>query len=248
MGYPVSATRSGTGSPGRAAAGAQAVPVLPPRCPPGLVYSVELDKILRRFLGTSLLWLGSPGRPTAPVSSDYEDGYRGEQRARAPCPTASSCWDTPGSPMPISLQGTRWLWASLMATPKPKVRLGGAGDRGWWAWGTPGLQSDPASLPEGAGQRLCQDRGPVHLCALMPPCHTRGIPVPTPVPGVSPCPPQCPSEGTQGLSFLVEYVVGVPNKSNTRGEVSAAECPVPAPGRGDTRGHHHVSPGAGAGV
>ncbi|XP_041254924.1 integrin alpha-IIb isoform X2 [Onychostruthus taczanowskii] len=43
----------------------------------GLVYSVELDKILRRFLGTSLLWLGSPGRPTEPVSGDYEDGYRG---------------------------------------------------------------------------------------------------------------------------------------------------------------------------
>ncbi|KAM7029656.1 integrin alpha-IIb [Acridotheres tristis] len=43
----------------------------------GLVYSVELDKILRRFLGTSLLWLGSPGRPTEPVSGAYEDGYRG---------------------------------------------------------------------------------------------------------------------------------------------------------------------------
>ncbi|KAM4884298.1 integrin alpha-IIb isoform 1-T1 [Sylvia borin] len=43
----------------------------------GLVYSVELDKILRRFLGTSLLWLGSPGRPTDPVFGDYEDGYRG---------------------------------------------------------------------------------------------------------------------------------------------------------------------------
>ncbi|XP_063260136.1 integrin alpha-IIb isoform X2 [Prinia subflava] len=43
----------------------------------GLVYSVELDKILRRFLGTSLLWLGSPGRPTEPVFGDYEDGYRG---------------------------------------------------------------------------------------------------------------------------------------------------------------------------
>ncbi|XP_014740263.1 PREDICTED: integrin alpha-IIb [Sturnus vulgaris] len=49
----------------------------PTRCPPGLVYSVELDKILRRFLGTSLLWLGSPGRPTEPVSGAYEDGYRG---------------------------------------------------------------------------------------------------------------------------------------------------------------------------
>ncbi|XP_039556780.1 integrin alpha-IIb isoform X3 [Passer montanus] len=43
----------------------------------GLVYSVELDKILRRFLGTSLLWLGSPGRPTEPLSGDDEDGYRG---------------------------------------------------------------------------------------------------------------------------------------------------------------------------
>lgn len=43
----------------------------------GLVYSVELDKILRRFLGTSLLWPGSPGRPTEPVFGDYEDGYRG---------------------------------------------------------------------------------------------------------------------------------------------------------------------------
>ncbi|XP_023802892.1 integrin alpha-IIb-like, partial [Cyanistes caeruleus] len=43
----------------------------------GLVYSVELDKILRRFTGSSLLWLGTPGRPTGPVSWDYEDGYRG---------------------------------------------------------------------------------------------------------------------------------------------------------------------------
>nr|XP_030112176.3 integrin alpha-IIb [Taeniopygia guttata] len=43
----------------------------------GLVYSVELDKILRRFSGKSLLWLGSPGRPTEPLSGDYEDGYRG---------------------------------------------------------------------------------------------------------------------------------------------------------------------------
>ncbi|XP_074413589.1 integrin alpha-IIb isoform X3 [Zonotrichia albicollis] len=43
----------------------------------GLLYSVELDKILRRFLGTSLLWLGSPGRPTEPMFGDYEDGYRG---------------------------------------------------------------------------------------------------------------------------------------------------------------------------
>ncbi|XP_066061333.1 integrin alpha-IIb isoform X1 [Chamaea fasciata] len=43
----------------------------------GLVYSVELDKILTRFLGTSLLWLGSPGRPTEPMFGDYEDGYRG---------------------------------------------------------------------------------------------------------------------------------------------------------------------------
>lgn len=96
---------------------------------PGLVYSVELDKILRRFLGTSLLWLGSPGRPTEPLSGDFEDGYRGEQRARAPCTSASSCWDTQGSPVPISPQGTRWLWASLMATPKPEVGLGDAGDR-----------------------------------------------------------------------------------------------------------------------
>ncbi|XP_062364482.1 integrin alpha-IIb isoform X1 [Cinclus cinclus] len=86
MGYPVSATHSGTGSPGwqpRATAQGewQRVPrqcwCSPPRCSPGLVYSVELDKILGRFLGTSLLWLGSPGRPTEPVSRAYDDGYRG---------------------------------------------------------------------------------------------------------------------------------------------------------------------------
>lgn len=94
------------------------------------MYSVELDEILRRFHGESLLWLGAPGRPTLLGYKAFEDGYRGEQRARGPCPTAGSCWDTPGSQMPISLQGTRWLWASLMATPKPKVGLGGAGNTG----------------------------------------------------------------------------------------------------------------------
>lgn len=168
----------------------------PPPCPPGLVYSVELDKILRRFLGTSLLWLGSPGRPTELVSGDYEDGYRGEQRARAPRPTASSCWGTPGSPVPISLQGTRWLWASLMETPKPKVGLGVQGS-GVDGPGAPrGSRGTLLPFPRGM-DRLFQDRAPVHLCALMPLCLTRGIPVPTPMPGVSPCPPQCPSGGTQ---------------------------------------------------
>ena len=52
----------------------------PPRCPPGLLYSVEVDAILTRFHGKSLLWPERPGRPTEePVSTDYEDGYRGEQ-------------------------------------------------------------------------------------------------------------------------------------------------------------------------
>ncbi|XP_064895887.1 integrin alpha-IIb [Columba livia] len=44
----------------------------------GLLYSVELDAILTRFHGQSLLWPGAPGRPTGqPVSGDYKDGYRG---------------------------------------------------------------------------------------------------------------------------------------------------------------------------
>ncbi|XP_061874669.1 integrin alpha-IIb-like isoform X1 [Colius striatus] len=44
----------------------------------GLLYSVELDAILSRFHGKSLLWAGGPGRPTEePMSLDYEDGYRG---------------------------------------------------------------------------------------------------------------------------------------------------------------------------
>ncbi|XP_051628619.1 integrin alpha-IIb [Manacus candei] len=43
----------------------------------GLLYSVEVNTILSRFHGTSLLWLGTPGRPTVPVSLEYEDGYRG---------------------------------------------------------------------------------------------------------------------------------------------------------------------------
>ncbi|KAM9520726.1 integrin alpha-IIb [Guaruba guarouba] len=44
----------------------------------GLLYSVEIDAILTRFHGKSLLWPEQPGRPTEePVSFDYEDGYRG---------------------------------------------------------------------------------------------------------------------------------------------------------------------------
>ncbi|KAM6189970.1 integrin alpha-IIb [Sarcoramphus papa] len=44
----------------------------------GLLYSVEVDAILTRFHGKSLLWPERPGRPTEePVSTDYEDGYRG---------------------------------------------------------------------------------------------------------------------------------------------------------------------------
>ncbi|XP_030321602.1 integrin alpha-IIb [Calypte anna] len=44
----------------------------------GLLYSVRLDSLLSRFHGRSLLWPERPGRPTEePLSSDYEDGYRG---------------------------------------------------------------------------------------------------------------------------------------------------------------------------
>ncbi|XP_014816354.1 PREDICTED: integrin alpha-IIb-like [Calidris pugnax] len=44
----------------------------------GLLYSVEVDAILTRFHGTSLLWPERPGRPTEdPMAMDYEDGYRG---------------------------------------------------------------------------------------------------------------------------------------------------------------------------
>ncbi|XP_075578728.1 integrin alpha-IIb [Pelecanus crispus] len=44
----------------------------------GLLYSVEVDAILSRFHGTSLLWPERPGRPTEePTSRAYEDGYRG---------------------------------------------------------------------------------------------------------------------------------------------------------------------------
>ncbi|XP_054080584.1 LOW QUALITY PROTEIN: integrin alpha-IIb [Rissa tridactyla] len=44
----------------------------------GLLYSVEVDAILARFHGTSLLWPERPGRPTEePMATDYEDGYRG---------------------------------------------------------------------------------------------------------------------------------------------------------------------------
>lgn len=53
----------------------------PPQCPAGLLYSVEVDAILTRFHGKSLLWPEGPGLPTEEqVSTDYEDGYRGEQR------------------------------------------------------------------------------------------------------------------------------------------------------------------------
>ncbi|XP_075299723.1 integrin alpha-IIb isoform X2 [Opisthocomus hoazin] len=44
----------------------------------GLLYVVEVDAILTRFHGTSLLWPGRPGRPTEEqMSTDYDDGYRG---------------------------------------------------------------------------------------------------------------------------------------------------------------------------
>ncbi|XP_053944665.1 integrin alpha-IIb isoform X2 [Cuculus canorus] len=44
----------------------------------GLLYTVEVDAILTRFHGRSLLWPERPGRPTTEqMSMDYEDGYRG---------------------------------------------------------------------------------------------------------------------------------------------------------------------------
>ncbi|KAM6042422.1 integrin alpha-IIb isoform 2-T2 [Chlamydotis macqueenii] len=44
----------------------------------GLLYLVEVDAVLTRFHGKSLLWPERPGRPTEdPMSMDYEDGYRG---------------------------------------------------------------------------------------------------------------------------------------------------------------------------
>lgn len=75
-GSPIGAT----GSPGLAPGG-PCQSRCPPHCPPGLLYSVEVDAILTRFHGKSLLWLESPGQPTAEQSMVYEDGYRGEPRA-----------------------------------------------------------------------------------------------------------------------------------------------------------------------
>ncbi|XP_074973401.1 integrin alpha-IIb [Phalacrocorax aristotelis] len=44
----------------------------------GLLYLVEVDTILSRFHGKSLLWPERPGRPTEqPAYMDYGDGYRG---------------------------------------------------------------------------------------------------------------------------------------------------------------------------
>ncbi|KAM6368925.1 integrin alpha-IIb isoform 2-T2 [Pluvialis apricaria] len=44
----------------------------------GLLYSVEVDAILTRFHGTSLLWPERPGRPTEVLTdAEYKDGYRG---------------------------------------------------------------------------------------------------------------------------------------------------------------------------
>ncbi|KAM9267463.1 integrin alpha-IIb isoform 2-T2 [Morus bassanus] len=44
----------------------------------GLLYLVEVDSILARFHGKSLLWPERPGRPTEqPAYMDYGDGYRG---------------------------------------------------------------------------------------------------------------------------------------------------------------------------
>uniref|UniRef100_A0A8C3KCZ6 Integrin subunit alpha 2b n=1 Tax=Calidris pygmaea TaxID=425635 RepID=A0A8C3KCZ6_9CHAR len=76
MGHPCRcSTRSSTSSLGWGPVGALSVL---PLAPPGLLYSVEVDAILTRFHGTSLLWPERPGRPTEdPMSMDYEDGYRG---------------------------------------------------------------------------------------------------------------------------------------------------------------------------
>lgn len=111
----------------------------PPQCPAGLLYSVEVDAILTRFHGKSLLWPESPGLPTEEqVSTDYEDGYRGEQWARgSPAPQSARAVAQWGSPVPVSLQGTRWPRANSMTIPKPKVRLAGGRE---WVLGTPGLQ------------------------------------------------------------------------------------------------------------
>ena len=145
--------------------------------------------------------------------------------------------------------------------------VGGGGAR---PWAPPGLQG---ALPRALGHGLCQLRSPACLCAPVPTPVLGGISVPTPVPGVPlcpcahpsagatsvpPCPPLCqegtpmptqvPWWGHSGFSSPAEFVVGVPDKSNTRGEVSGAERPLPGcvgmPGGGDTAmaGHPGVGP------
>lgn len=155
----------------------------------------KLNTILARFHGKSLVWIEGPGRPTVEqTSTDYEDGYRGEQWVGTALPRARLILETVGSPVPISLQGTRWPWASLMTIPKPKVR-------------------------QGHGHR-----GSVHPCARGALCCSgTWVQLQSPVrPHVPACARGLSMAGALRVLPPAEYVVGVPNKSNTAGEVSGA--------------------------
>lgn len=116
-----------------------------------------------------------------------------------PCPIVSSCHGTVGVTGACLPAGYSVAVGEFDGNPKTKGKAGGGGgDRnGSWA----PLGSRVPSPLKGSG--LCQPRSPVRLCA----------PMPTPVLWW----------GHSGLSSPAEYVVGVPNKSNTRGEVSGAQ-------------------------
>uniref|UniRef100_A0A8U8C5K6 Integrin alpha-2 domain-containing protein n=1 Tax=Geospiza parvula TaxID=87175 RepID=A0A8U8C5K6_GEOPR len=77
------------------------------------------------------------------VRGDGGDGYRGEQRAGAPRPTASSCWHTRGHQCP-SPAGYSVAVGEFDGNPKTKGRAEGSRERGLMGLGHPG-----------APERLC---------------------------------------------------------------------------------------------
>lgn len=110
--------------------------------------------------GSCTWWTWMPSSPASTASPCCGRSARGAQR-RSCCPLTmmtrtgvssghgtappqelahARAWQ--GSVVPVFLQGTRWLWASLTVTPKPKVSPGGhraTCGRGIWLLGTPGL-------------------------------------------------------------------------------------------------------------